>query len=100
MLCCPCRFPNMLSKILHPSVLLIGDSTIAGISRYKTVWIKCFKPYKALNCGISRDRTQHVLWKAENLSVPPSDKYVVGHSGTNNLDHNEPKIIVGYYEDR
>ena len=31
---------------------------------------------------------------AEDLSVPPSVKYVVVHSGINNLDLDEPKIIV------
>ena len=34
------------------------------------------------------------MWRAEDLSVPPSVKYVVVHRGTNNLDHDEPKIIV------
>ena len=76
------------------SVLLIGDSIAAGLTRYQTVWKKYFKPYKALNCGIAGDRTQHVLWRAEDLSVPPSGKYVVVHCGTNNLDHDETKIIV------
>ena len=40
------------------------------------------------------DRTQHVLWRAEDLSAPPSVKYVVVHCGTNNLDDDEPKIIA------
>ena len=31
---------------------------------------------------------------AEDLSVPPSVKHVVVHSGINNLDLDEPKIIV------
>ena len=79
-------------KRLYPSVLLIGDSIVASLSRYQTVWKKYFKLYKALNCGISGDRTQHVLWRAEGLSVPPSLKYVVIHCGTNNLNHNEPRI--------
>ena len=34
------------------------------------------------------------MWRAEDLSVPPSVKYVVVHRGTSNLDHDEPKIIV------
>ena len=33
-------------------------------------------------------------WRAEDLYVPPSNKYVVGHCGTNNLGHDEPKAIV------
>ena len=85
---------DMLAKRLHPSVLIIGDSIVADPSRYKTVLSKYFEPYKALHCGIPGDRTQHVLWRAEDLSVPPSVIYVVIHCGANNLDHDEPKIIV------
>ena len=70
---------DILAKRLHPSMPLIGDSVVAGRSRYHMKWKKYFKPYKALNCGIPGDRTQHVLWRAENLSVPPSVKYVVVH---------------------
>ena len=85
---------DILAKRLHSSVLLIGDSIVSSLSRYQTVWKKYFKPNKALNCGIPRDTTQHVLWRSENLSVSPSVKYVVVHCGTSNLDHHEPKIIV------
>ena len=86
--------PDMLAKRLHLSMLLIGDSIVADLSRYKTVWNKQIKRYKALNCGIPGDRTQHVLRRAEDLSVPPSLKYVVVHCGTNNLNHDEPTTIV------
>ena len=51
---------DILAKRLHPSVLLIGDSIVAGLSRYQTLWKNYFKPYKSLNCGIPGDRTQHV----------------------------------------
>ena len=54
---------DILAKRLHPSVLLIGDSIVAGLSRYQTVYKKYFKPYKALNRGIPGERTQHVLWR-------------------------------------
>ena len=85
---------DILAKRLYSSVLLIGDSIVAGLSIYHTVWKKHFKPYKGLNWGIPGDRTQHVLWRLEDLSVSPSVKYVVGHCGTNNLDQDKPKIIV------
>ena len=55
---------------------------------------KYFKPYKALHYGILGDRTQHVLWRAEDFSVRPSVKYVVVHCGTNNLGHDQPKLTV------
>ena len=34
---------DILAKRLHPSVLLIGDSIVAGLSRYQMVWKKYFK---------------------------------------------------------
>ena len=54
-----------------------------------------WKPYKALNCDIPGDRTQHTSLRAEDLSVSPSVTYVLVYCGTNNLDHDEPKIIDG-----
>ena len=70
---------DILATILRPSVLLRGDSIVAGLSRYQTLWKKCFKPYKALNRGMPGDRTQHVLWRTEDLFVHPSVKYVAVH---------------------
>ena len=64
------------------SMLLIGDSIFASLSRYQTVSNKYFKTYKVINCGISGDRTQHLLWKEEDLFVPPSLKFDVVYYGT------------------
>ena len=36
------------------------------------------------------DKTQHVLWRAKNLFIPLSVKFIVIHCGTNNLDYNDP----------
>ena len=87
---------DILAKRLLPSVMLIGDPIVAGLSRYQTVWKKYyFKTYKALNCGILGDRTQHVLWRTEDLlSVPPSVKYVVVHCGSNKLDDNKRSCFI------
>ncbi|XP_065674481.1 platelet-activating factor acetylhydrolase IB subunit alpha1 [Hydra vulgaris] len=75
-------------------VILIGDSIIAGLSRYHNVWRKYFNPLKALNFGIGGDRTQHVLWRAENLTLSQAIKYIVIHCGTNNLDHDNSQDIA------
>ena len=53
---------------------------------------KYFRPYKTQNCGISKDRTQHILWRSGNLSVPPAAKYDVVDCGPKNLDHDEAKV--------
>ena len=58
-----------LSNQLQPCTLLIGDSIVAELSHFKKVWQKYFKLPKAVNCGIPGDKTQHLLWKPENLPI-------------------------------
>ena len=83
-----------LASHLRASVVLCGDSIIAGLTRYSSVWNKYFKPLNALNCGIGGDQTQHVLWRMENIVLPYTVKYIVVHCGTNNIDKNSPQEIA------
>ena len=73
--------------------ILIGDSIVAGLSRYQNVWNKFLNPLKALNCGIGGDRTEHALWRALNLPVFSRLKDIVVLCGTNNLPLDSPKDI-------
>ena len=75
--------------------IIIGDSIVAGLSRYQNVRDKFLKPLKALNCGIGGDRIQHVLWRALNLPASPDLKNVVVLCGTNDLLLGSPKDIAG-----
>ena len=75
-------------------LVLIGDSIVAGLSRYANIWRTFFKTFDALNYGIGGDRTQHVLWRAENATLPNALKYVVIHCGTNNIDRDQPRDIA------
>ena len=70
---------------LETILVLIGDSIVAGLSRYAI---------HALNYEIGGDRTQHVLWLAENATLSNSLKYVVIHCGTNNIDRDQPRDIA------
>ena len=79
---------------MKPSFLLIGDSIIYGLSHYKNVWNKYFGFSKTVNCGISGDKTQHVLWRAENLVIPSSVKFIIVRCGINNLDYDDPNCIA------
>ena len=83
-----------LTKRMQSATLLIGDSIAAGLTCYQNVWKKYFKFPKTVNCGTPRDKTQHVLWRAKNLFIPPSVKFIVIHRGTNNLDYNDPIDIA------
>ena len=69
-------------------VVLLGASLVRNLSRYPSVWGRHLEDFNAVNCGIGGDRTQHVLWRADNLYLPDSVSVVVLHCGTNNIDHN------------
>ena len=65
--------------------ILLGDSLIAGLIRYRKVWKKVFKPLNAFNCVIRSDRVQHMLWRVHALRRFSFLINVVILCGTNNL---------------
>ena len=74
--------------------LLIGDSIVSGMSRYRSTWNKYFEN-NAINQGIGGDMTQHVSWRLRNTRLSKNIKFVVVHCGTNNIDFNKPDDIAG-----
>ena len=76
------------------STLLIGDSVIAGLSRYSNIWNRHFKPLNAVNCGIDGHRVQNILWRCQNLPSFPHLQNAVIMCGTNNIQHNSVEDIV------
>ena len=80
-----------LAKGSQSEYIFIGDSIVAGFSRYKNVWHKYFNT--SLNLGIGGDRTQHVLWRSMNIDLNPNAKYVIIHCRTNNVDKDQPRAI-------
>ena len=83
-----------LTKPMQPTTLLVGDSIVVERTWYQIIWKKYFKSPKTVNCGIAGDKTQHVLWRAKNVFIPPSVKFIVVHCGTNNLEYNDPIDIA------
>ncbi|MGL4942103.1 MAG: platelet-activating factor acetylhydrolase IB subunit [Thermoguttaceae bacterium] len=70
-------------------LLMIGDSITQGWEGAgKAVWEKYYAPRKALNLGISGDRTEHVLWRLDNLPLDKiNPKAAIIMIGTNNIGH-------------
>ena len=66
-------------------MILIGESIVAGLSRYPTFWKKYLQPLNSINLGISGDRIENVLWRSTNLAIPSSVSKVVVICSTNNL---------------
>ena len=90
---CHC-YHYLLLKNQFTNTLLLGDSIIAGFSRYLKVWQRYFTPLKALNFGIGGDQVENVLWRTKNLLIPSSLKNVVVLCRTNKLFTNSPLDIA------
>jgi len=74
-------------------LVFIGDSiTDFWQNRGKQVWDKYYGQYKALNLGISADRTEHVLWRLDQGEMDGvNPKLIVVMIGTNNTGHRKPE---------
>jgi len=79
-------------------LLMIGDSITQGWEGGgKEVWGKFYTSRKAVNLGISGDRTQHVLWRLQNAplsGVKPKAAAVMIGTNNSNADHNTPGQIA------
>ena len=56
----------------YASVVVIGDSIVAGLRRYPTVWRNFILQYKTVNLGIGGDRIENVLWRINDKVLPKS----------------------------
>lgn len=76
-------------------LIFIGDSITQGWEGSgKDAWEKYYGPRKAMNLGISADRTQHVLWRLENGNIDGiTPKAAVIMIGTNNYSDNSGREI-------
>ena len=75
------RHVALLKAKSNTSTAVIGDSTAAGLMKYRNVWDENFNRNK-VNCGIGGDKTQNVLWRSNNIPLSQSLKYVVINYGT------------------
>lgn len=73
-------------------LLFIGDSITQGWEGAgRKTWEKYYGKRKALNLGISGDRTEHVIWRLNNgnLRKQQKAKVAVVMIGTNNTGHRD-----------
>ena len=70
----------------YASVVVIGDSIVAGLRRYPTVWRDFILRYKTINLRIGGDLVENVLWRINDIVLPKSIRSVITHCGTNNID--------------
>ena len=48
--------------------IIIGDSILAGLTRYSNIWNNLFGN-RFINLGISGDRVENVLWRARDIPL-------------------------------
>ncbi|MHC4616880.1 MAG: GDSL-type esterase/lipase family protein [Planctomycetota bacterium] len=85
---------NDRAKCGYVDLIFIGDSITQGWENTgHEAWEKYYDRRKAVNLGISGDRTQHVLWRLDNGNVDGlSPKAAVVMIGTNNLSDNRNTV--------
>ncbi len=87
---------NERAKQGDVDLLFIGDSITQGWDgKGKAVWQKYYGNRKALNAGVSGDRTEHVLWRLDHGDVDGiHPKLAVIMIGTNNVNSNTAEEIA------
>ncbi len=86
----PARYKEVKRQLQNNpcDLFFVGDSITEGWEREgKQLWTELFLPLKAVNFGISGDRTDHVLWRMKDtkLATTTPPKYCVVLLGTNNI---------------
>ena len=74
-------------------VLLIVDSIIANFRKFSAIFDKHFSEFHPFDFSIGEDKIQNVLWRINNMSLPPSLHYIFIHCGTNNFWHHVPEVF-------
>ena len=96
------RFQKMNERVEQgdADLIFIGDSiTQAWEGPGKAVWEKHYAGRKAVNLGISGDRTQHVLWRLDNGNIdgisPKLAVIMIGTNNSNGADNTAAEIADG-----
>lgn len=87
----PARYKVVKERLLGKEcgVLFVGDSiTECWECDGKELWESIFLPMKAINFGVSGDRTESILWRIDDtkLAVKTPPHHCVLLVGTNNID--------------
>ena len=88
------RYKNQAAILERGNItlLMIGDSITHGWETTgQPVWDSYFLHRRAINLGIGGDRTEHVLWRLDNMQLDRiGPKVAVIMIGTNNIGQQNP----------
>lgn len=89
----PVRYKVVKANLVDQEcgILFVGDSITEGweTAAGSALWKEHFLPMKAVNFGVSGDRTESMLWRMEDskLAVKTPPAYCVLMAGTNNIGY-------------
>ena len=90
------KYHNAIKK--QAEVVLLGDSLVANLSRYPSVWNQHLAPLNAANCGIGGDSARNVLWRVEHMQLPATVSVGVIHCGVNDINGGASSTAYGPQE--
>jgi beta-glucosidase len=93
------RFESINAQVKRgdADLIFIGDSITQGWeTEGQDIWKQYYAARKAVNLGISGDRTQHVLWRLDHGNIDGiAPRVAVVMIGTNNSGDNSAEEIAG-----
>ncbi len=86
---------NQKARLGNIDLLYVGDSIVEHYDNQgREVWARYYAPRKALNLGISGDRTEHVLWRLDHGNIDGlAPKLAIVMIGQNNGGRNTGEEI-------
>jgi lysophospholipase L1-like esterase len=79
-------------SVSRADLCFVGDSLTEYWNEVgRIAWEREFRGWRKVNCGISGDRAENILWRVQRLGLAKSPpRVVVLLAGTNNLAQNPP----------
>ena len=73
---------------------MLAKIALCGLERYPDIWSKFSASLSTINLGIGGDKVENILWRMEDMLLPPTVDFLFLHCGSNNLHPSSPIDIA------